>query len=185
MLKPSDVATAVYEGADAVMLSAESASGAYPLQAVSIMNRIVNEVEQDPIYPSMISAQSDATFSSPGDAICSALKKVAQTINADACVTYTASGHTSLRAARERPIAPILSITPNMDTARRQALTWGVHSTLIENDVADVDEMVDAACAAAKREGFAEPGSLLAIAAGMPFGQPGTTNLLRIVEVSE
>ena len=181
----SDVATAVYEGADAVMLSAESASGAYPLQAVSIMNRIVNEVEQDPIYPSMISAQSDATFSSPGDAICSALKKVAQTINADACVTYTASGHTSLRAARERPIAPILSITPNMDTARRQALTWGVHSTLIENDVADVDEMVDAACAAAKREGFAEPGSLLAIAAGMPFGQPGTTNLLRIVEVSE
>ncbi len=181
----SDVATAIYEGADAVMLSAESASGAYPVQAVSIMNRIVVEVEQDPIYPSMINAQSEATFSSPGDAICSALKNVAQTINAAACVTYTASGHTSLRAARERPMAPILSITPNMNTARRQALTWGVHSTLIENDVADVEEMVNAACEAAKREDFASPGSLLAIAAGMPFGQPGTTNLLRVVEVGE
>lgn len=181
----SDVATAVYDGADAVMLSAESASGAYPVQAVSIMNRIITEVEQDPIYSSMVNAQSEATLSSPGDAICSALKTVTQTIGAVACVTYTASGHTSLRAARERPMAPILSITPNLDTARRLALTWGVHSALIEGDVADVDEMVNAACEAAKKEGFAVPGNLLAIAAGMPFGQPGTTNLLRITEVGE
>ena len=179
----SDVASAVYDGADAVMLSAESASGAYPIQAVSIMDRIIGEVESDPIYPKMINAQHEITLPSKSDAICSALRTVSQMIGAVVNVTYTDSGNTSLRAARERPMAPILSITPHLATARRLALVWGVHSTVIDHDVKDVDEMVDAACRTAFSEGFAQSGDQLAIAAGMPFGQPGTTNLLRIAEI--
>ena len=181
----SDVASAVYDGADAVMLSAESASGAYPVQAVSIMDRIIGEVENDPIYPMMINAQHEESLPSKSDAICSALRSVSQMIGAVVNVTYTDSGNTSLRAARERPMAPILSITPHLSTARRLALVWGVHSTVIDHDVKDVDEMVDAACRTAFTEGFAGPGDQLAIAAGMPFGQPGTTNLLRIAEIEK
>ena len=175
----SDVASAIYDGADAVMLSAESASGSYPLQAVSIMNRIIIEVERDPIYHKMLSAQQGIAHLTQGDAICAALRHVSQGLGAAASVTYTASGTTSLRAARERPMSHILSITPNLHTARRLALTWGVHTALIDHDVIDVDEMVNAACTVAVAEGFAKKGDLIVIAAGMPFGEPGTTNLLR------
>src|ERR1700674_2032856 len=107
----SDVATAIYHGADAVMLSAESASGKYPLQAVQMMERIIKEVEHDPLYRSLIDAQHELPLNTPGDAICAALRDVAQTIAAVVTVTYTTSGHTSLRARRQRPVAPILSIT--------------------------------------------------------------------------
>lgn len=179
----SDVASAVYDGADAVMLSAESASGAYPIQAVSIMDRIINEVERDPIYPKMINAQHEMLLPSPRDAIFAALRTVTHVIRAVATVTYTDSGSTSLRAARERPMAPILSITPHLATARRLALVWGVHSTVMDHDVVDVDEMVEAACRTAFAEGFGRPGDQLAIAAGMPFGKPGNTNLLRVAEI--
>lgn len=179
----SDVASAVYDGADAVMLSAESASGAYPVQAVSIMDRIIGEVENDPFYSKVMNAQHEIAMSSKSDAICSALRTVSQMVGAVVNVTYTDSGNTSLRAARERPVAPILSITPHLSTARRLALVWGVHSTVIDHDVKDVDEMVDAACRTAYAEGFAQKGEQVAIAAGMPFGRPGTTNLLRIAEI--
>ena len=179
----SDVASAIYDGTDAVMLSAESASGSYPVQAVSIMDRIIREVERDPIYHKMLNAQQAPTLMNQGDAICAALRHVSANIGAAASVTYTASGNTSLRAARERPASHILSITPNLVTARRMALTWGVHSAMIDHDVADVDEMVAAACQAAVDEGFAEPGQPIVIAAGMPFGEPGSTNLLRIAEI--
>lgn len=179
----SDVATAIYDGADAVMLSAESASGAYPVQAVAIMDRIIMEVERDPIYPKMINAQHEMTLPARSDAIFAALRTLTQVIGAVATVTYTDSGNTSLRAARERPMTPILSITPHLATARRLALVWGVHSTVIDHDVADVDEMVEAACRNALNEGFAKQGDQVAIAAGMPFGLPGTTNLLRIAEI--
>ncbi|CAN7556588.1 pyruvate kinase [Duganella sp. LjRoot269] len=178
----SDVASAIYDGADAVMLSAESASGAYPVEAVSIMNRIICEVEKDPLYRQMIDAQNQAPMPNSGDAICSALRDVTQIVGAVATVTYTSSGHTSLRAARERPTAPILSITPNLSTARRLALAWGVHST-VSPDVRNVDRMVAAACQAALREGFGQPGDQIAITAGVPFGQPGSTNLLRIAQI--
>jgi len=181
----SDVAAAIYDGADAVMLSAESASGAYPVQAVSIMDRIVLEVERDPIYPKMVNAQHEMTLPARGDAIFAALRTVTQVIGAVATVTYTDSGNTSLRAARERPMTPILSITPHLATARRLALAWGVHSTVIDHNVADVDEMVGAACRTAVNEEFAKPGDQVAIAAGMPFGKPGTTNLLRIAEIPQ
>lgn len=178
----SDVASAIYDGADAVMLSAESASGAYPLQAVQIMDRIISEVERDPLFRSMIDAQHQVALPNKGDAICAALREVTQIVGAVATVTYTSSGHTSLRAARERPIAPILSITPNLATARQLALVWGVHST-VSADVHDVDTMVAAACHTALSEGFAKVGEQIAITAGMPFGQPGSTNLLRIAEI--
>jgi pyruvate kinase len=178
----SDVASAIYDGADAVMLSAESASGAYPVQAVSMMDRIIHEVEGDPLYRNLIDAQHEVPLPTRGDAICAALRSVTQIIGAVATVTYTTSGHTSLRAARERPMAPILSITPKLATARRLALVWGVHST-VSPDVSSVDEMVTAACQTALKEGFALPGDQVAIAAGMPFGEPGTTNLLRIAEI--
>jgi pyruvate kinase len=182
----SDVASAIYDGADAVMLSAESASGAYPVEAVAIMDRIIKEVERDPLYRGLIDAQHveplpDST-SMRGDAICAALREVTRIVGAMATVTYTTSGHTSLRAARERPSAPILSITPKLSTARRMALVWGVHST-VSPDVPDVDAMVGLACRTALKEGFAQPGDQIAITAGMPFGQPGTTNLLRMAEI--
>jgi pyruvate kinase len=179
----SDVASAIYDGVDAVMLSAESASGAYPVQAVSIMNRIIHEVERDPLYRNLIDTQQEAPLPTRGDAICAALRSVTQIIGAVATVTYTTSGHTSLRAARERPTAPILSITPRLTTARRLALVWGVHST-VSADIGSVDEMVSEASKIAQREGFAQPGDQVAIAAGMPFGESGTTNLLRIAEIA-
>ena len=182
----SDVASAIYDGADAVMLSAESASGAYPLPAVSIMDRIITEVERDPLYLNMLDAQHYERNGGPlpnrGDAICSALRDVTRIIGAKVTVTYTSSGHTSLRAARERPMAPILSITPKLATARRLALVWGVHSTISEQ-VHNESEMVTAACQTAFKEGFAKVGDQIAITAGMPFGQPGSTNLLRLAEI--
>jgi pyruvate kinase len=178
----SDVANAVYEGADAVMLSAESASGAYPVQAVSMMSRIISEVERDPVYPNLIDAQHEAPLPTKGDAISAALRDVTRIIGVVATVTYTTSGHSSLRVARERPMTPIVSITPNPSTARRLAVVWGVHST-VSPDVHNVDEMVAAACRTALREGFVKPGDQIAIAAGTPFGQSGTTNLLRLAEI--
>lgn len=179
----SDVASAIYDGADAVMLSAESANGRHPVPAVAMMNRIVTEVERDPLYRNLLDAQHEAPLSTRQDAICAALREVTQIIGAAATVAYTSSGATALRAARERPHAPIVSITPHLHIARRLALVWGVHST-VSPDVQSVDEMVDAAARAALTEGFAAPGDQITIAAGMPFGQGGTTNLLRVAEIT-
>lgn len=178
----SDVASAIYDGADAVMLSAESANGSYPLQAVSMMNRVIAEVERDPLYRNLIDAQQEVPQANRSDAICSALRDVTRIVGAAATVTYTSSGHTSLRAARERPMAPIVSITPKLATARRLALVWGVHSTISEQ-IHNESDMVSAACETALREGFAKQGDQIAITAGMPFGQPGSTNLLRLAEI--
>ncbi|HET7261093.1 MAG TPA: pyruvate kinase [Casimicrobiaceae bacterium] len=175
----SDVATAVYEGADAVMLSAESASGRYPVEAVRMMDRIIEQVESDPQYREMIDASHTPAEATVSDAIFCATHRVAELLHVAVTVTYTSSGHSSLRAARERPTSPILSLTPNVRTARRLALVWGVHSVETA-DVKDVDGMVDTACRRAVDEGFASSGDTIVIAAGMPFGVAGTTNLLRI-----
>lgn len=175
----SDVATAIYEGTDAVMLSAESASGAYPVESVAMMNRIIAEVESDPLYSQMINAQQEIRQEMDSDAICLAMRSVSKGINATVNVTYTESGSTSLRTARGRPDAPILSITPYLQTARRLALAWGIHSTLLDHSIHDVNDMVNAACQTAYEEGFAIPGDALTIVGGMPFGSCGTTNLLR------
>ncbi len=180
----SDVATAIYDGADAVMLSAETAAGHYPVEAVTIMNRIIAQVEQDPHYRRLIDAERPEAGATTADAVCGALRSVARTLSLAAVVTYTSSGYTSLRTARERPQAPILSLTPHLTTARRLTLAWGVHSvqTIEINHVTD---MVNNACAIAMGENLARPGQTLVIAAGMPFGAAGTTNLLRIVRIKE
>ena len=180
----SDVATAIYDGADAVMLSAESAAGKYPIAAVSMMDRIIREVESDPLQRQLIDASHSAAR--PGgdvaEAICCAMRRAVALLPAVAIVCYTSSGHTSLRAARERPESPVLSLTPNIATARRLALVWGVHAVHIDG-VQDVDGMPALACDAARREGFAAAGQTIVAIAGVPFGAAGTTNLMRIAVV--
>jgi pyruvate kinase len=178
----SDVATAIYDGADAVMLSAESASGKYPLQAVSMMSRIIEQVESDPAYRQVINASY--TPAPPGhagiaDAVCGAMRCAVSMLHAAAIVCYTRSGQTSLHAARERPECPVLSLTPIESIARRLAVVWGIHSVRIEG-VSNVNEMVVVACEAARREGFAQSGQVVVAIAGVPFGSAATTNLMRI-----
>ncbi len=178
----SDVATAIYDGADAVMLSAESAVGKHPVEAVAMMNRIIGEVEADPLYRQLIDASlapAEAGDADVADAVCSAMRRAVALLKAAAIVCYTSSGYTSLRAARERPEAPILSLTPSLPAARKLALAWGVHSVHTD-DVRDIDEMTDVACAFARREGFAAAGQMIVAIAGMPFATAGTTNLLRV-----
>ncbi|HWA45253.1 MAG TPA: pyruvate kinase [Hypericibacter adhaerens] len=178
----SDCATAVYDGADALMLSAETASGNYPIEAVSIMNRIIERVERDPLYRRILAAQRPEPEATAADAITYAAQQVAHTISAAAIVTYTTSGSTTFRAARERPEVPILCLTSKRETARRLALVWGVHC--IETpDVRSFSEMVDKACRIALAEGFAKAGQRLVVTAGVPFGTPGSTNVLRIAWV--
>ena len=178
----SDVATAIYDGADAVMLSGESAVGRYPVEAVGIMHRIISRVERDPHYREQIEGALTSPAPTAADAISDAMRRIVQTLSATAAVTYTKSGSSSLRAARERPSSPILSLTPHVETARRLALVWGVHCVMTK-DVDHVEEMVGQACRTAVAEGFANAGDLLVIMAGMPFGVSGTTNLLRIARV--
>jgi pyruvate kinase len=179
----SDVATAVYDGADAVMLSAETASGQYPVEAVSMMERIILRVERDPLYRPIMDADHSAPEATASDAITAAAAQVARTIKAAAIVTFTTSGSTALRAARERPEAPILCLTQNERTARRLVLCWGTH-THVSEEFASFTKMVDKACEVAKTEGFADPGETIAITAGVPFGTPGATNILRIAWVT-
>ncbi|NDZ13384.1 pyruvate kinase [Variovorax sp. WS11] len=178
----SDVATAVYDGVDAVMLSAESASGRYPLEAVAMMDRIIARVEADPSYRSGIDATHAAAQATTADAVCASLRDVAALLSPAATVTYTSSGFTSLRAARERPAVPILSLTPDIVSARRMAMVWGVHAVLVD-DVHDVAEMIECACRTARTEGFAHPGDHVVVVAGLPFGQSGTTNLLHVARI--
>lgn len=179
----SDVATAVYDGADAVMLSAETAAGAYPVEAVSMMSRIVNKVENGQLYRTYLDAYHAEAERTTADAIMLAASGVATTMRAAAIVTYTTTGSTALRAARERPDRPILGLITRESTARRLALLWGLHPKICA-DAKDIDEMVEQACEAALDIGLARPGSSLVITAGMPFGTPGATNLLRIAWVS-
>jgi pyruvate kinase len=178
----SDVATAIYEGADAVMLSAESASGAYPVEAVEMMNRIICRVERDPLYRTLAEAGQLAPERTPSDAISKAARQVAQTIGAAAIVSYTTSGATALRAARERPEVPILVLTSDLNTARQLSLLWGAHC-VHTRDVSSVSEMVERAVTVAQRDGFAKTADTVVITAGIPFGTPGATNALRIARV--
>jgi pyruvate kinase len=180
----SDVATAVYEGADAVMLSAESASGQFPIEAVSTMSRIAEECEADQIYWSIITAQRNAPEATGSDAIAAGAHQIADTLALKAMAAWTFSGSTALRLARERPNSTVIALTPNIDTARRLALVWGVHSVRTK-DASDVDDMAFRACKFAVREGFSQVGDRIIIVAGVPFGTPGATNMVRIAFVSQ
>jgi len=165
-----------------VMLSAETASGAYPIEAVSIMDRIARRVEHDPLYRTMMDAQHAAPERTSADAITAAARQVAHTVQAAAIVTYTTSGSTTLRAARERPEVPILCLTESGAAARRLMLAYGVHAVLTE-DVQSFADMVHKAARLAYAHGLADDGQRLVITAGVPFGMPGSTNVLRIAWV--
>ncbi len=179
----SDVANAVYDGADAVMLSAETASGHHPLEAVRMMRRIIYEVERDELYRAYLDAYRARAEPQPADAITMAAREVARVMKAACIVCYTTSGATALRAARERPEHPVLGLVTRLPTARRLTLVWGVHSVVTE-DARDVDDMVEKARYWARTTGVAEPGSAIVVTAGVPFGTPGATNLLRLAWVT-
>ncbi|MEZ5668191.1 MAG: pyruvate kinase [Alphaproteobacteria bacterium] len=178
----SDVATAVFDGADAVMLSAETAAGKYPHEAVTMMNRIIRRTEADEQYRMLMQASHPTPDRTSADAITAAAAQVAETINARCIVTYTTTGSTTLRAARERPAAPIVCLTSKLETARRLAIAWGVHCDYTA-DVENFTDMVDKACRMAAQDEFATIGDRLVVTAGVPFGTPGATNVLRIAWV--
>jgi len=180
----SDVATAVYEGADAVMLSAESASGQFPVDAVATMNRIAEEVEQDSIYWSIITSQRNEPEATGSDAIAAGAHQIADTLGIKTIAAWTFSGSTAFRIARERPNSTVMALTPNRDTARRLALVWGVHP-IVTKDASDLDDMAFRACKFALREGFTKVGDRMVIVAGVPFGTPGATNMVRIAFVNQ
>jgi pyruvate kinase len=178
----SDVAGAIYDGVDAVMLSAESAAGQYPIEAVSMMNRILCATESDPLQKGTMQAVQAYRDTTASDAISAAIRTVAETLPVAATVAYTSSGSSALRVAHERPKTPILSMTPNLEVARRLTLVWGVHSTQAI-DIKSIDEVAEHAIREVKRHGFGAPGLAVLIAAGTPFGVSGTTNVLRIARL--
>jgi len=178
----SDVATAVFDGADAVMLSAETASGQFPLEAVGIMNRIIESVEHDPLYRQIMDADHADAENNEADAMTTAASIVADKTKASAIVTYTTSGSTTLRAARQRPVVPIIGLTTNVTIARRLALGWGIHP-IAADDVDDFDHMIEVAVKHAKSSGLAKKNDRIVITAGVPFGTLGATNILRIARV--
>lgn len=180
----SDVATAVFEGADAVMLSAESAAGQYPIEAVTMMNRIAEEVESDSGYRSILEAEKAEPEATGADAIAKAAHEIADALNLKAIAAWTSSGSTAFRIARERPNSTVIALTPNPATARRLTLVWGVHS-VVTKDASDIDDMAFRACKFAVREGFAAAGDRLIVVAGVPFGTPGATNMVRIAFVAK
>jgi pyruvate kinase len=178
----SDVATAVFDGADAVMLSGETAAGQYPYEAVNMMDRIVARVEQDAGWRAMMDASHREPERQTAAAIAAAAAQVGHAIGAKAIVAFSASGMTALRVARERPEAPIMGLTPNRDTAQKMALVWGVHA-VVTPDVHSLTEAVNRASRIALTEGFAVHGDEIVVTAGVPFAHSGTTNSLRVATV--
>ncbi|MGB8273826.1 MAG: pyruvate kinase [Alphaproteobacteria bacterium] len=180
----SDVATAVYDGADAVMLSAETAIGEFPVESVKMMARIIERVEKDPSYRKIMDANHPEPEATIADAISAAAAQVAHTISAAAIVTYSRSGATARRSARERPDVPIVGLSAERITARQLSLVWGVHC-VHTTDIQNFTEMVNKACRTVLGEGIAKVDDRIVITAGVPFGKAGTTNILRIATVKE
>ena len=180
----SDVATAIYEGADAIMLSAESAAGDYPVEAVQTMNAVAIECEDDPTYRDVINASRGGKKETVADAIVSAAREIAETTDIKAICCYSQSGQTALLVARERPQVPIIALTSMTGTARRLCLSWGMHCVRT-GEVTRFKEAVINAARAARSEGIAEVTDQIVVTAGVPFGQSGTTNILRVAPCEE
>jgi len=178
----SDVATAIYDGADAVMLSAESASGQYPCEAVQMMDRIANSVERDPSYQARIHFTQTRLEATTADALAGSARQIASTISATAMLCYTSSGSTARRIARERPPIPLLAMSASLHTSRRLGLLWGVHA-VHSRDVASFEEMVEKAKRMALRHQIAKGGDRVIIMAGIPFATAGSTNVLHVVRL--
>ncbi len=179
----SDVANAVYDGADAVMLSAETASGAWPEEAVTIMHRIAGQVESDPGYRQQVSFAQVMPDTTTADALSHACASIAESLPIAGIIVFTGSGSTARRVARERPAAPMLVLTPSQRIARRMALLWGAHAVTTK-DIGSCEEMIAKGKRMALRNGFGTAGSKLIALAGVPFGTPGSTNLLHVVTLS-
>ena len=179
----SDVATAVFDSADALMLSAETAAGKFPIEAVEIMDRIVRGVENDISYRQMINSKKIKLEETTSDAISSAASQVVNTVSAKAIFTYTRSGKTAIRAARERPSVPIIGLSPERLTSRQLALVWGVH-TIHALEPKSFSGMIENACFLAKNEKIVKKGDYVVITAGAPIGVSGSTNNLRIAKIN-
>jgi pyruvate kinase len=179
----SDVANAVYDGADAVMLSAETAAGLWPVEAVTMMDRIASQVERDPSYRKRIHIAETAPDATLADALSQACASIAQTLPIEGIIVFTGSGSTARRVARERPVVPMLTLTPSLRTARRVALLWGAHAVHTK-DIGSFEEMIGKGKRMALRQGFGGAGSRLIALAGVPFGTPGSTNLLHVVTLT-
>ena len=179
----SDVATAVFDSADCLMLSAETASGKFPVESVKIMDRIIRGVENDNSYRQILESKQIKLEETTSDAISSAASQVVKTVLAKAIFTYTRSGATAKRAARERPAVPIIGLSPERITARQLALIWGVH-TIHALEPKSFSGMIDNACELAKKEGIVKKGDYVVITAGAPIGVSGSTNNLRIAKIN-
>jgi len=179
----SDVANAVYDGADAVMLSAETAAGQWPVEAVTIMDRIAGQVESDATYSARIHIAETPPDATMADALALSCARIADTLPIEGIIVFTGSGSTARRVARERPSAPVLVLTPSINTARRVALLWGAHP-VHTRDIGSFEEMIAKGKRMALRHGFGQPGSRLIALAGVPFGTPGSTNLIHVVTLS-
>jgi pyruvate kinase len=173
------VANAVYEGADALMLSGETAAGAYPLEAAAMMDRIISRVERDPRWPELMGVEGDRIDDEDADALVAAARRAAETGSTACLVAFTTTGATARRLARERPLQPVIALTPNAWAARRLALVWGLEPR-VGSEPESLEGMTEEACALAAGLGLALPGQRVLIVAGTPFGAPGAANLLRV-----
>ena len=178
----SDVATAIYDGADAVMLSAESAAGQYPCESVQMMDRIATSAERDPVYPARVHFTETKLEPTTADALAGSARQIASTVSATAMVCYTSSGSTARRIARERPPVPILAMSPSMTTARRMGLYWGVYA-VHSRDVGSFEEMVEKGKRMALRHRIANGGERIVLMAGIPFGTAGSTNVIHVARL--
>ena len=179
----SDVASAVFDSADCLMLSAETAAGKYPIDSVKIMDRIIRGVEGDISYRQTLDSKKVNLEQTTSDAISSAASQVVKTVSAKAIFTYTRSGTTAIRASRERPSVPIIGLSPERLTSRQLALIWGVH-TIHAQEPKSFSGMIENACELAKKEGIVKKGDSVVITAGAPIGVPGSTNNLRIAKIN-
>lgn len=181
----SDVATAVYDGADTVMLSAETAAGKYPVEAVKMMHKIVSQVEKDPLFFDMMQASRRTPCNSgEADSITFAASELACILkNVKAIISYTSSGLTTFLTARERPYLPILALTPDIEVARRLVLVWGVRPFINKASFKSFNHVEDAAVKVATTNKYAKSGDHIIITAGFPLNVKGRTNMLHTVYI--